>query len=153
MLSKKSKLQFFFETKVHLNHRTQIKMFIERLFAKEGISLGRLVYVFTIDRSLLKLNREWLNHNDYTDILTFDLSTNGRTIGEIYISVERVKENAISQKTSFKNELLRVMIHGALHLCGYQDKNPDQKRKIRSREDFYLDQFHVKLSKYVPREK
>jgi rRNA maturation RNase YbeY len=143
-MSAKSKVQFFFEVPANLKQRGLVKSFIESLFKKENKDLDRLVYVFTTDKKLLNLNKEYLNHDYYTDILTFDLSEDSKIKGEIYISVDRVRENALSLRVTLKNELLRVILHGALHLCGYTDKTSEQERKIRSREEYYLDMFHVK---------
>ena len=98
--------------------------------------------MFCTDSYLLTLNKAFLNHNTLTDILTFTLSEKSLSIiSEIYISIERVRENAVFFKTSFSHELLRVIIHGILHLCGYSDGTPRQKLKMRSKEDFYLSQF------------
>jgi len=144
MPAAKPKVQFFFEVPADLKQRTQLKSFINKLFKIEGKSLDSLVYVFTTDKKLLALNKEYLNHDYYTDILTFDLSEGSQIKGEIYISIDRVRSNALWLRVSFKNELLRVILHGALHLCGYKDKTATQERKIRSREDEYLYMFHVK---------
>jgi probable rRNA maturation factor len=98
---------------------------------------------------LLTLNRQYLNHDTLTDILTFTLSgTASSIVAEIYISVERVRENAVSLKTDYQQELLRVMIHGILHLCGYSDHTPKQKTLMRKKENHYLSlsMFHVKRS-------
>ena len=140
----KPKVQFFFEVPANLKQRTQLKFFINKLFKLEGRTLGSLNYIFTTDKKLLSFNKKYLNHEYYTDILTFDLSDGSQIKGEIYISIDRVRANAFSLQVSFKNELLRVVLHGALHLCGYKDKTPTQERKIRMREDHYLNMFHVK---------
>lgn len=88
------------------------------------------------------MNQTHLNHNTYTDIITFDLTENGeRTKAEIYISVDRVKENAITYKTSFPLELHRVIFHGALHLCGYRDKTKSDQLEMRNQEDLYLNRY------------
>jgi rRNA maturation RNase YbeY len=90
---------------------------------------------------LLKINQEYLKHNTYTDIITFNLSEDETVIGEIYISVKRVKENAARLGSGFREELLRVMIHGILHLCGYTDQNKENQLIIRAKEDEYLRKF------------
>jgi probable rRNA maturation factor len=135
----KSAIYFFFETPVTLKDRTGVKKLVSSVFRKEGIKLGGLNYIFCTDKRLLKINQDFLKHDYYTDIITFELSPKGQPIeGEIYISVDRVKENAQTLETSFKLELLRVIIHGALHLCGYKDKTASQIKEIRQKEEFYL---------------
>jgi len=138
----KPAIYFFFETPVTLKDRTGIKKLIAFVFRKEGVKLGSLNYIFCTDKRLLKINQDFLKHDYYTDIITFELSPKGLPIeGEIYISVDRVKENAITEETSFKQELLRVILHGALHLCGYKDKTAAQVTLIRQKEEFYLSNF------------
>jgi len=138
----KPAIYFFFETPVTLKDRTGIKKLIASVFRKEGKKLGSLNYIFCTDKRLLKINQDFLKHDYYTDIITFELSPKGLPIeGEIYISVDRVKENAITEETSFKQELLRVILHGALHLCGYKDKTAAQVTLIRQKEEFYLSNF------------
>ena len=138
----KPAIYFFFETPVNLKDRTGIKKLIASVFRKEGKKLGSLNYIFCTDKRLLKINQDFLKHDYYTDIITFELSPKGLPIeGEIYISVDRVKENAITEETSFKQELLRVILHGALHLCGYKDKTAAQVTLIRQKEEFYLSNF------------
>ena len=138
----KSKVYFFFEhKKFKLENRSGLKKFIETLFKKEKKQLGSLNYIFCSDKSLLEINQEFLNHNYYTDILSFDLSDSKLTEAEIYISIDRVKENARNLGISFKSELLRVIFHGALHLCGLGDKTSIEKKKIREKEDYYLNQW------------
>lgn len=97
--------------------------------------------MFCSDRELLKINREYLGHNEYTDIITFDLSESPAILGEIYISVNRVKDNSKKWGNSFTSELHRVIFHGVLHLCGYGDKNESMSRIMREKENFYLNQY------------
>lgn len=111
------------------------------IFAKEGKKFESLSYIFCTDQFLLKLNQQYLNHDTFTDILTFSLSNSPLPIiAEIYISIERVKENASGLNIDFATELKRVMIHGILHLCGYEDHTPEEKKLMREKEDFYLKQ-------------
>lgn len=134
------KIKFFFPHKTSLADRGRLKAFIEKIFRTEGKRLGRLNYVFCSDKDLLRINRDYLNHDYYTDIITFDLSEFNDTIqAEMYISTERVSDNARELGVSFKKELHRVIFHGVLHLCGYKDKTRAQKREIRLKEDHYLD--------------
>ena len=100
-------------------------------------------YIFCTDRALLKANRQYLNHNYYTDIITFNLSDDSEPIkAEVYISMQRVSENAKKLKSSIKSELHRVIFHGALHLCGYNDSNEKEKGIMRKREDYYLNRYY-----------
>ncbi len=96
---------------------------------------GNLNFIFTSDRALLEINNHYLQHDDLTDIITFDYSEHSIIQGDIYISVERVKENASMYNTSFNNELKRVIIHGVLHLVGLHDKTREEKRTMRNAED------------------
>ena len=141
----KSNIYFFFEQAIDLRERTRLKSFLHRLFVKEGKRLESLNYIFCSDKRLLSINQQYLSHNDYTDIITFELSPPGSPItGEIYISIDRVRENAKLLNISVKAELHRVIFHGALHLCGYEDKSKAAKHEMREMEDYYLRQ-------YVPR--
>jgi probable rRNA maturation factor len=135
----KSKVCFFFEhNKFTLKKRNALKTQIETLFKKEKRSLESINYVFCTDKALLKINQQFLHHNYYTDIITFDLSDSKDVKAEVYISIDRVKENAALLGASFKEELQRVIIHGALHLCGYGDKSKHEIKQIRKKEDYYL---------------
>ena len=134
-------IHFFFPYKKHiLSDRNKLKSFIETLFKKEKTKLGSLQYIFCSDEFLLDINRQYLKHDYFTDIITFDLGDK-ETVGEIYISIDRVKDNAASFKTSFKRELHRVIFHGALHLCGYKDKLNEEKKIMRAKEDRYLQEY------------
>lgn len=135
----KSKVCFFFQNvKARLTHHTLLKKYIHAVFKKEGKKLESLNYIFCTDKVLLEINRKYLKHDFYTDIITFDLSETETVRAEIYISVDRVRENALKLGVSFKSELHRVIFHGVLHLCGYKDKNKNEKKKMRRKEEFYL---------------
>ena len=122
-----------------LKNRVALKSFIEKRVKKEGLSIESLNYVFCSDKYLLEINKQFLDHNYYTDIISFDLSeVSGQLIGEVYISVDRVKDNAKTHGASFTEELLRVIFHGALHFCGYKDKKPADSKKMRQMEDLWL---------------
>jgi rRNA maturation RNase YbeY len=122
-----------------LANRILLKSFIEKQLRKEGIAIEALQYVFCSDDYLLNINKQFLNHDYYTDIISFDLSEEkGVLIGDIYISVDRVKENAKTHGNKFVHELLRVIFHGALHFCGYKDKKPADAKLMRSMEDKWL---------------
>ena len=125
-----------------LGNRTALKSFLEKQIKKEGLVIENLQYVFCSDKYLLDINKQFLAHDYYTDIISFDLSEQkGQLIGDIYISVDRVKENAKTMGTTQGNELLRVIFHGALHFCGYKDKKPVDVKLMRSMEDKWLKAF------------
>jgi probable rRNA maturation factor len=130
-------------TKVNLQNRKALKAFIPQLFKKEGKAFESLTYIFCSDEYLLEVNNNFLQHDFYTDIITFDLSEskNSPTIGEIYISVDRVKENASTHQSTFEQELHRVIFHGALHLCGYKDKTKKDALLMRDKEDDCLSMY------------
>lgn len=127
----------------HLLNKKKIRFIIESIFDKEGLHLDSLTIVFCSDRYLLKINQDFLSHNFYTDTITFDLSEDlgDLIVGEVYISIERVRENALLLGVPFKEELLRVLFHGVLHLCGYKDKNEVEIAEMRQKEEYYLELF------------
>lgn len=120
-------------------NKTHLKSFIASIFKKEKRELGSINYIFCSDDMLLKINQDFLQHNYYTDIITFGLNEPGEPIeAEIYVSIERVKDNANQQSVSYQNEMQRVLFHGALHLCGYKDKKKSEIMVMRQKEDLYL---------------
>jgi rRNA maturation RNase YbeY len=122
-----------------LRFKTKLKSFINKQCLNEGIHIETLQYVFCSDKFLLDINKRYLNHNFYTDIISFDLSDQkGLLIGDVYISIDRVKENAKTEGSPYMHELLRVIFHGALHFCGYKDKKPAEAKLMRSMEDKWL---------------
>ena len=132
-------LRFNFLTKAVLPNRTSLKAFIARIFEIENRKAGQLNFIFCSDEYLLDINQTYLKHDYYTDIITFNLSSNAQTIeGEIYISVDTVKENAIQFHTTSVHELHRVIFHGILHLLGYDDKTTKHQTQMTEKEDFYL---------------
>ena len=134
------RIQFIFtDTSITLSNKKKLKLFIEKTFKQKGRKLTSLAIIFCTDEYLLDINRRFLQHDYYTDIITFNLSGNPKTIeGEIYISVDRINENASSNGVSKKEELHRVIFHGVLHLCGYKDKLQDEKAKMTSAENRHL---------------
>ena len=123
-----------------LAKRKELKSFIEFLFNSEKKELLSVTYIFCSDSQLLKINQDFLAHDFYTDIITFDMSSKSTKVeGEIYISVDRVKDNSLLYVAEYNNELHRVIFHGALHLCGYKDETAQQKILMRKLEDKYLD--------------
>jgi rRNA maturation RNase YbeY len=140
----------FFHT-ADLNYRLQkktaLKQLLEDLFRKEGKRLEGLSIVFCSDDYLLSMNRQFLQHDYYTDILTFDVSEPGGPVsGELYISVDRVRDNAHGLSVSAVEEMRRVIIHGSLHLCGYKDKLKKQQLLMRQKEERYLRLLHKRLA-------
>jgi probable rRNA maturation factor len=132
-------VQFFFPSKnISIRSRNDLKQFIQSIFKQEGKKLSHLTYVFCSDEYLLDINRQHLNHDFYTDIITFDLSSTSAITGEIYISTDRVRDNARQLDTLLNEELHRVIFHGALHLCGYRDKTRTEQKEMRKKEDLYL---------------
>jgi rRNA maturation RNase YbeY len=134
------KIHFHFnDRKPGLRNRKKLKIFIEDLFINEKKKLEALSYIFCSDEYLLDINKTFLKHDFYTDIITFDLGdTQNEISGEIYISVDRVKENARQLGVGIEEELHRVIFHGALHLCGYRDKSKGEVLEMRKKEDKYL---------------
>lgn len=145
MIRKQNNIQFhFIVASFYFPKRAELKTFLLKLFKTEGYKVRAINYIFCTDSYLLKLNRNYLNHNTYTDIVTFGLSKEKEAIvADIYISIDRVKENAIVFQTKFGRELYRVIFHGALHLCGYKDKKPNDVKRMRFKEDFYLSRYFV----------
>ena len=134
------KIQFYFlDRKPSLKDRTKLKKFIEAVFKKEKKGLSNLSYIFCSDEHLLKVNVEFLKHDFYTDVITFEFALTGSdTEGEVYLSVDRIKDNSKELGVSFKEELHRVIFHGALHLCGYKDKTKSDETLMRAAENKYL---------------
>jgi len=125
-----------------LTERGRLKLFISALFRKEGQPFITMDYIFCSDKALLEMNKTHLQHNYYTDIITFNLAEPGQpVVGEVYISIDRVRDNAQDFDQSFRQELHRVIFHGALHLCGYKDKTPKDIKLMREMEDKYLAAF------------
>lgn len=119
--------------------KKELALWIGKIFTEEGKSLTSLTYVFCSDEYLLKINRDFLQHDFYTDIVTFELSESKDTIeGEVYVSLDRVMDNAKTLNIPLKDEILRVLFHGALHLCGYKDKKDAEIKKMRQKEDQYM---------------
>lgn len=140
-----AKISFFTEDLHYsLQHKRKIKAWIEDTINHEGYQLKELNFILCSDEYLLRINQDFLKHDDYTDVITFDNAEELKTItGDIFISVDRIRENARLFKTSAWNELCRVMIHGTLHLLGYKDKTRTAKREMTAKEDFYLENLRV----------
>jgi probable rRNA maturation factor len=135
-----AKINFFTEDiQYNLKHKRLIKAWISDTITQEGYKLEELNFILCSDAYLLRINQDYLQHDDYTDVITFDNSEELKTIvGDIFISVDRIKENSTNFNASLLNELCRVMIHGTLHLLGYKDKTKIAKALMTQKEDFYL---------------
>jgi rRNA maturation RNase YbeY len=132
---------YFFREEVsyNLKNKQKTRDWITKAADSEGFTIGTINYIFTNDHILVQLNKEYLRHYTLTDIITFDLSDQDKEItGDIYISVDRARENAKEYKVTLGNELNRLMIHGILHLMGYKDKTREEKALMRAKEEFYL---------------
>ena len=140
MATLKSLIQFFAEdVEYELPNPTKARRWLKFVIDQEEHELNSLNYIFCSDDYLLNMNREHLNHDFYTDIITFDTSDDTKQIeGEIYISIDRVNENAVTNQVKEDEEFRRVMVHGVLHLLGYKDETDMEKEKIRDKEDYYL---------------
>lgn len=130
-------IQFFYEN-LHETVNTDYKTWLEDIILSEGKKLGEINYIFCDDEYLLKVNQDYLQHDYYTDIITFDY-VKGKTIsGEIFVSLQRISDNASTLSKDYEEELRRVLAHGVLHLLGYKDKSKEEEQLMRSKEDYYL---------------
>jgi len=122
-----------------LKSEEKYKYWLINVMYKEGFVPGEIHYVFCDDTFLLSINEKYLDHHDFTDIITFSLSEDPRIIrGEIFISIDRVKENALLSSVSFEHEFARVLVHGVLHLTGYDDHTDIEKKIMRAKENYYI---------------
>nr|WP_299170989.1 rRNA maturation RNase YbeY [uncultured Allomuricauda sp.] len=136
-------IDFHFETNFSLKELTKYSDWITRIIESEGRETGKVDYIFCSDDYLLEMNQRYLNHDTFTDIITFDYSEEKLISGDIFISIDRVKDNAVSFNVDCQEELLRVMSHGVLHLIGYKDKGEDEVKLMREKEDEKIKLFHV----------
>ena len=132
-------IQFHFaDVKPTLKDRNQLRSWVELVTKKEKHQVGDLSFIFCSDEYLLQMNRDHLQHDYYTDVITFDYSEGNTIAGEIYISIDRIRDNAKTLGIPATHELHRVMIHGVLHLLGYKDKSPKSKKEMTAKEDWAL---------------
>lgn len=131
-------ISFNYETDLELTNEANLKDWIIRVILEEQCKLGEVNYIFCDDTYLHKLNVEFLDHDTLTDVISFDYSVGKELHGDVYISVERVKDNAVDFDVTFNDELARVVVHGILHYCGYKDKTAKDAEVMRSKEDYYL---------------
>lgn len=123
-----------------------LKAWIKEFVSKHGKKVGELAFVFCSDEKILEVNQNFLQHDYYTDIITFDYCEGEIVSGDIFISVERVAENATSHNTEYNTELIRVLAHGVLHLIGFQDKSPKNKKEMTENEDLCISLFFTKFA-------
>ena len=135
-------ISFSAETSFELSNSQLTSAWLGSIISQEGYSEGEVSVVFCDDKYLFKLNVEFLNHDTLTDVIGFNYSLSNEIHGEIYISIDRVEDNAVEFSQAFETELLRVMAHGVLHFCGYNDKTDQESSLMRTKEDFYLNQLN-----------
>ena len=136
-------INYHYKIDFKLTDESKYTDWVASVIAKEGRVLGQIDYVFCTDKYLLGLNQKYLDCNNYTDIITFDYALNNIVSADIFISIERLRENSEKFKVAFKNEVLRVMVHGVLHLLGYKDKSKKDTQRMREKENKTIELFHV----------
>jgi len=136
-------ISFNYETDFELENETQYEDWISRIIESEGFDEGEINFIFCDDEYLHKINVEYLDHDTLTDIISFDYTVGNLIQGDIFVSVERVQDNANDFNVSFEEELKRVLSHGVLHYCGYKDKSPKDEALMRSKEEEKMQMFHV----------
>jgi probable rRNA maturation factor len=140
-------INFNYETDFELSNEKAIQEWLSDVIVSEGKKEGEINYIFCDDNYLLEINQEYLDHDTLTDIISFDYSVGKELHGDIFISVERVRENATDFGVSFEEELLRVLSHGVLHYCGYKDKTESDEKEMRQKEEEKMKMFHVEQPK------
>ncbi|WP_396169282.1 rRNA maturation RNase YbeY [Flavobacterium sp.] len=136
-------INFNYETEFTLDNEKVISSWISSVIKSENKKEGEISYIFCDDEYLLQINQEHLQHDFYTDIISFDYTVGNELSGDIFVSVERVQENATDFNVSFDEELKRVLVHGVLHYCGYKDKSEEDELLMRNKEDEKIAMFHV----------
>lgn len=136
-------IDFNYECDFTLENKEAISTWLSAVIVSEKKKEGEINYIFCDDEYLHKINMEYLNHDTLTDIISFDYSVGNELNGDIFISIERVQDNANDFNVSFEEELKRVIVHGVLHYCGYKDKDEESERLMRSKEDEKIAMFHV----------
>ncbi|MES2747737.1 MAG: rRNA maturation RNase YbeY [Bacteroidota bacterium] len=136
-------ISFNYETDFQLDNETLFSDWISRVILSENKKEGDINYIFCDDEFILNINKQYLNHDYYTDIISFDYSVGNELHGDVFVSVERVLENAEDFNVTFEEELKRVIIHGILHYCGFKDKTEEDEKLMRNKEDEKIKLFHV----------
>lgn len=132
---------FYEDTGFRLKGWKRTRAIVSKVISKERRISGDLNFILTNDKTLLKINNEFLGRDYYTDVITFDYSESRKISGDVYISIETVRINAKNYKVSYKEEIFRVMIHGVLHLCGYNDNTDEEKGRMRVKENLWIDEW------------
>jgi probable rRNA maturation factor len=136
-------ISFNYETDFELQDETKISDWLSKVILSENKKEGEINYIFCDDEYLLEINQQYLDHDTLTDIISFDYSVGNELHGDIYISIERVRDNASDFAVSFEEEFLRVMVHGILHYSGYKDKSEEDEQLMREKENDKIKLFHV----------
>ena len=136
-------ISFNYETEFELQNEPDFSKWLSAVILSENKKEGEINYIFCDDNYLLEINQQYLDHDTLTDIISFDYSVGNEINGDIFVSVERVKENASDFKVTFHEEIQRVLVHGILHYCGYKDKTESDERIMRSKEEEKMKMFHV----------
>ena len=137
-------ISFNYELEFTLENETVIADWLSKVIISENKKEGDINYIFCDDDYLLEINQQYLDHDTLTDIISFDYSVGNELHGDIFISIDRVRENALEFNVSFEDELNRVMVHGVLHYCGFKDKTEEDEKVMRIKEDEKIKMFHVK---------
>ena len=137
-------INFNYETDFVLNNEEAFEEWLSAVILSENKKEGEISYIFCDDEYLHKINVEYLNHDTLTDIISFDYTVGNELNGDIFVSIERVRDNALDFNVSFEDELKRVLAHGILHYCGYKDTSDSEAELMRSKEDEKIAMFHVK---------
>ncbi|SFN56509.1 rRNA maturation RNase YbeY [Salegentibacter flavus] len=143
MSAEQEQINFFSETDFNFKDEVAHRQWLERVIDSEGKSIDEINFIFCDDDYLHKINLQYLDHDTYTDIISFDNSVEDQLAGDIFISVARVKENAQEFNVDFEEELKRVLVHGILHFCGFRDKTESERELMRQKEDEKIAMFHV----------
>lgn len=136
-------ISFNYELEFQLENEEQYSSWISNVISSENKKEGDINYIFCDDEYILEINKQYLDHDYYTDIISFDYSVGNELHGDIFVSIERVRENAIEFEVTFDEELKRVLAHGVLHYCGYKDKTEEEELIMRFKEDEKIKMFHV----------
>ncbi len=136
-------ISFNYETDFELHNESDFSKWISAVILSENKKEGEINYIFCDDDYLLEINQQYLDHDTLTDIISFDYSVGNEINGDVFVSVERVKENASDYKVTFQEEIQRVLVHGILHYCGYKDKTESDELIMRAKEEEKMKMFHV----------
>ena len=136
-------ISFNYETEFELHNEPDFSKWLSAVILSENKKEGEINYIFCDDNYLLDINQQYLDHDTLTDIISFDYSVGNEINGDVFVSVERVKENAADYNVTFHEEIQRVLVHGILHYCGYKDKTESDERIMRSKEEEKMKMFHV----------